>query len=135
MAKTDKTMLDDTALEAFFEAGRAHAPDPGADLLARIVADAEAEIDARSAPAPVPAPHRGVWAALAAALGGWPALASMATAAVTGVWIGFAAPDQVNAVAGGLLPAGSIAGETFNELEDLLPGYGGFEGLAEEVQG
>lgn len=139
MAKTDKTMLDDAALDAFFEAGRAHAPEPGADLMARIMADAEAEIDARAVSATGPAPTRaarpGFLAALAAAIGGWPAVASMATAAVAGVWIGFAAPDQVNSVAGGLLPASGVSTETVNELEDLLPGYGGFESLTEEVQG
>ena len=137
MAKTDKTMLDDAALEAFFEAGRARAPEPGPDLMARIMADADAEIDAR-APVATPAARRarnGFWAALVSGIGGWPAVASMATAAVAGVWLGFASPDQLNSLAGGLLPTEDATSEAAYELEDLLPGYSGFESLAEEVQG
>jgi len=141
MAKTDKTMLDDAALEAFFEAGRARAPEPGPDLMARIMADADAEIDARApiaSPVATPAARRarnGFWAALVSGIGGWPAVASMATAAVAGVWLGFASPDQLNSLAGGLLPTEDATSEAAYELEDLLPGYSGFESLAEEVQG
>ena len=136
MAKTDKTILSDDALEAFFAAGRAEAPEPGAELMARIMADADAEIDARSAArAPTPQWQKpGLWAALVRGIGGWPALASMATAAVTGVWLGFASPDQLNALTGGLLLPES-ANETSYELEDLLPGYAGFETLDEEIAG
>lgn len=137
MAKTDRTMLSDAELEAFFAAGRARAPEPGPDLMARIVADAEAEIAAR-APAPLrsgPRTVRARWAALLSGIGGWPALASMATAAVAGVWLGFASPDRIDTFAGGLLlPAGDTA-QTAYELEDLLPGYDGFATLAEEDQG
>ena len=137
MAKTDKTMLDDAALEAFFEAGRARPPEPGMDLMARIMADADAEIDAR-APIGVPVarrPRQGLWATLVSGIGGWPAVASLATAAVAGVWLGFASPDQLNSLAGGLLLSGDATSGTAYELEDLLPGYSGFESLTEEVQG
>lgn len=137
MSKTDKTMLDDAALEAFFEAGRAHAPEPGPDLMARILADAGAEIDARDATLAAARRRRrpGLWAGLVAAIGGWPALASMATAAVAGVWLGFASPAALTSVAGGLLPSTDTGSDTAYELEDLLPGYGGFAQLAEEGQG
>lgn len=137
MSKTDKTMLDDAALEAFFVAGRAHAPEPGADLMARIMADADAEVDARMAvhaPA-APRKRKSLWASLISGIGGWPAVASMATAAVTGIWLGFATPDQMNALAGGLLPSDGGSGEIAYELEDLLPGYSGFEDLTEETMG
>lgn len=137
MSKTDKTMLDDAALEAFFVAGRACAPEPGPELMARILADADAEVDARTrlrAPAAQRA-RQSRWAAIMSAIGGWPAVASMATAAVTGVWLGFASPDQLNALAGGLLSTGNTTSDTAYELEDLLPGYGGFESLDEEVLG
>lgn len=133
MSKTDKTMLDDAALEAFFVAGRAHAPEPGAELMARIMADADAEVDART-PVRVPvAPRKrkSLWASFVSGIGGWPAVASMATAAVTGIWLGFASPDQVNALTGGLLSSDGGSGEISYELEDLLPGYSGFENLAE----
>ena len=132
MAKSDKDRLSDAALDGFFAAGRAQAPEPGADLMARIMADAEAEIAAR---APAPAPRtgrRGRWAALVSGIGGWPALASMAAAALAGVWLGFASPDRLNTLSGGLLLPDST---TSYELEDLLPGFTGFETLAEEGQG
>ena len=136
MAKTDKTMLDDAALDAFFVAGRANAPEPGAELMARIMADADAEIDARAAAsAPAGRRRQGRWAALLGGIGGWPALASMATAAVAGIWMGFASPDQINTLAGGLLLPDTAVSETSYELEDLLPGYSGFESLAEETAG
>ena len=135
MAKTDKERLSDAALEAFFVAGRAQAPEPGADLMTRIIADADAVTAAR-APAPRPRqPQRKGWAALISGIGGWPALAGMATAAVAGIWLGFASPDQLNTLAGGLLLPDDAAGATSYELEDLLPGYSGFESLAEESQG
>ncbi len=137
MVKTETEITDET-LEAFFAAGRARPPEPGAGVMARIVADAEAELDARM-PNPVrprPAPRSpGIWIRLLDGIGGWPALASLGAAAVAGVWIGFAAPDRINTLAGGRLLPGLSASDTGYELEDLLPGYSGFEGLAEESTG
>ena len=140
MAKTDKTVLSDVELEAFFEAGRTETPEPGPELMARILADADAEIAAQH-PRPSPVAGRarrqsgGFWAALGEAVGGWPALAGMATAAVAGVWFGFAAPTSLAALTDGLGLLGTSDSELVYELEDLLPGYTGFESLSEEVQG
>lgn len=83
---------NDKALEAFFAAGRGHAPAPSESLLARVLADAEAEM-ARPVPAMAaarPAPRPGLLASVAAALGGWAGLGGLATATAAGVWIGFA---------------------------------------------
>lgn len=137
MAKTDHAMLSDDELEGLFRASRADAPDPSEAVMARILADAEAELAARApTPAARPrAPRPGVWAALIGGIGGWPALAGMVTAAVAGVWLGFASPDQINTLAGGLLLPGTATVETGDVFDDLLPGYSGFESLAEEVQG
>jgi len=133
MPKTDKTMLSDAALDQIFAAGREASPTPSDAVLARILADAEGEIAARA----VPAPHRageirpGLWSRILSGLGGWPAVAGMATATVAGVWLGFASPDQLNDLAGGLLLPDS-SGLTSYELEDILPSDGGFSTLFEE---
>lgn len=137
MAKTDRDMMNDAgrvddALESFFAAARDEVPQPSDGLMARIMVDAEMELAAHAAPAAAPrrAPRLGVWAAITAAFGGWPALAGMATATVAGVWLGFASPDDLNTLSGGvLLPASDTA--TY-ELEDMLPGYGALAGLVEE---
>lgn len=115
-------------LDAFLDAARAHPPAPSEAFLARVAADA-AMVDAaraRSALATgqaaatvaAPAPRRGLQDILRA-IGGWPALAGLATATVAGLWIGYAAPDL-----GGLaLVADSAAAEGVYDLGGLLPEY------------
>lgn len=134
MSKTEHQITDDADLEAFFVAARVQAPDPGPDLMSRVLADAHAEIAARSAPAR-PAPRRrGMVEALLAALGGWPAVAGMVTATLASVWFGFAAPDQVNTLAGGLLWTDATTdAATGYTLDDLLPGSTGFDSILEET--
>lgn len=58
----------------------------------------------------------GLLAALLAALGGWPAVAGLASAAVAGVWIGAASPDLVNGVVG---LGDGVTEETAYDLGDL----------------
>ncbi len=129
MAKRDETTLSDKQLEALFAAARAQTPPASPELLARIMADADAEL---VPPVPARIARRpGLWAGIFAGIGGWPALAGMTTATMAGIWIGFAAPDTLDALAGGVLvPDSSVS--TSYELEDLLPGYGDFSGLLEE---
>lgn len=129
MTKTDRD--DDKMLESLFEAGRAEAPVPSQELMARILADAQANMPA---PAPIaraarPA-RRGLLAGLLAAVGGWPSVATMATATVAGIWLGFAQPDTLNTLSGGTLLPGS-AGVAY-EVDDLIPSYGSFDGLLTE---
>jgi hypothetical protein len=128
---------DDSGLEAFFAAARGAAPEPSAELLTRIMAGAEAELAARAAP-PAAAPRRWRLANLVKTLGGWPALAGMATAAATGLWLGFAAPDSLNTLAGGLLLQDSTTATSYDyDFTDLVPGYSSsFSTLtSEESQG
>lgn len=134
MSKTEDRMIDDAGLEAFFTAARAEAPVPSESLMARIVADAEAETAARAAAKARPARQSrpGLLAVALGALGGWPALAGMVTATVAGVWFGFAAPDEVNALAGGLLWGDVTSGTASYDLEDILPGATGFAAILEE---
>lgn len=139
MSKTDHDHLDDAAeLEVFFAAARAEAPAVGPDLTARIMADAQAELAARAALAQSslgPGRRRGGFVeALRATFGGWPALAGMVTATLASVWFGFAAPDQVNTLAGGLLWSDTTDSATSGyTLDDFVPGGTQLAALLEEA--
>ena len=119
---TDKRPLDDFELDGLFAAARDTAPVPTGDLMARVMADAEAQVAAQATPAPVARP--GLWAGLLAAIGGWPAAAGLATAAVTGVMVGFYTPDTLDDLTGGYIGAALGYG-----VEDFMPSY---DGLLEE---
>ncbi|MCK8463870.1 hypothetical protein MUY35_08425 [Aliiroseovarius sp. S1339] len=136
MAQTDKDMLDDTALDAFFDAARSDIAAPSDALVSAILADAEAhqpQCGSHAGTAVDPGASRGFWADLVAAVGGWPSLAGMATATVAGVWIGFAAPIQLETMSGGLILTGdyTLADESY-ALEDLAPSYLGTSLLLED---
>ncbi|MHA7877142.1 hypothetical protein [Roseivivax sp.] len=80
----------EAALERYFTAGRAHPPALSPELLARLTAEAQGQARAHGR---ARRPARAGLAGLIAALGGWPALAGLATTAVAGFWIGLAPPD------------------------------------------
>ncbi|HQU67937.1 MAG TPA: hypothetical protein PLI43_07035 [Albidovulum sp.] len=115
MAEDD---LNDKGLEAFFAAGRENAPVPSDALLARVMADAEAEM-VRPAEVAVlrPAARPGFLRAAVASIGGWAGLGGLATATAAGVWIGFVGlADPLDA--GGLItPSLSV---------ELMPGADSF---------
>jgi len=94
MSTSDQDHRGD-GLDVYFEAARAQAPGPSPDLLARVLADAEATQQAHptAALARAPASRPGIAARLYRLLGGWPAMAGLATAALTGIWIGPALPE------------------------------------------
>jgi len=92
MSMSDKEQAEG-GIDVFFEAARAQAPGPSPDLLARVLADAEATRQAHPTAALAPAPRPGIAARLYRLLGGWPAVAGLATAALTGIWIGTALPE------------------------------------------
>ena len=77
---------DRTGLNVYLDAARARRAAPSSDLLARIMADAQAvQAAADLRPAPLRA---GLAEQFYRLLGGWPAFAGLATAAATGVWLG-----------------------------------------------
>lgn len=78
-------------LDLFFEAARDQSPAPSPDLLARVLVEAES-VQASHA-VRVPKPRLGMAAHLYRLLGGWPAMAGLATAALTGIWIGAGLPE------------------------------------------
>lgn len=102
-------------LEAFFEAAKRDAQVPSRDLMARIEADALAELDARQRPAGTAPKSRG-WRSVLDALGGWQAGAGLATAAAFGLVLGVSAP-------GLSLNSMTLATDGY-EIGDLAPGYG-----------
>ncbi|MGI1663541.1 dihydroorotate dehydrogenase [Palleronia sp. KMU-117] len=115
---------DAADLDHFFAAARAQRPEPGVDLLARIAAEAEATAAARARPGPASARangrqgRSGVWLGdWLAAIGGWPAVAGLATATVAGLWIGYAQPHL------GAMTLGTGTDEATYDLGGLLPGY------------
>ncbi len=81
-------------LDELFVTARTQRVEPSADLMARILADAEA---LQPKPAPVTAPPRvGFWQNLRATLG-QAGVAGLASATLAGVWIGYAQPVSLDA--------------------------------------
>ena len=109
-------------LDAFFDAARRDAPPLSPEALARMTTQA-LEVQAGLVAPPPPAETRpGLIAQIMAAIGGWPAMASLATAGIAGLWIGAVPPaGLVNfAVTIGAI---SSTAEQDSYLVDPLPGY------------
>lgn len=69
-------------------------PDVPADLMARVLIDA----DQLQPPAQAIAPQS-LWSAVLDLIGGWPAIGGVAMAGVAGLWIGIAPPTGLDAFA------------------------------------
>lgn len=85
---------ENTGLDAFFAAASDEPPMPSGDLMARIEAQALAEMPRAGLRVAEP----GIWTQLLQALGGWPAMAGLAAACVAGVWIGAVSPEGLSSV-------------------------------------
>ncbi len=149
MAKTDKDLLDgarldareDAELDAFFEAARADRAVPSEALMAAILTDAMAQLPQPQKtsqntmkPQASVAP-RSFLKDLIAQIGGWPALAGMATATVAGVWLGMAQPNQLEILSGGVILSGSYsATEATYALEDLVPNDFGLSNILSDEE-
>ncbi|MBR9844401.1 MAG: hypothetical protein GYB25_14675 [Rhodobacteraceae bacterium] len=100
--------VQDQELDALFAAARDDAAQaPSSDLMARVLADAEAMQPKPAAPVVRPQSRGGLVSGILSAIGGWPSLGGLAAATVAGVWIGFSATPTV-------LPDGlaGLVGET-----------------------
>jgi hypothetical protein len=98
---------DEALFREVIGVARAQPPaQPGEDLVARVMADAEQELDTRAA---ARAPRRSALAAVWAALGGWAAVGPLAAAGVTGLWIGLSPPAGLSALSQGVLGAQIVA--------------------------
>lgn len=105
-------------LDVFFDAARRQAADPSPDLMQRVLDDALAEQQRLAAQARPQRAARGWLRQLLSAIGGWPAVAGLATASVTGLWIGVNPPAAVSTTAEAYLNSGA---DTY--LVDLMPGF------------
>lgn len=99
----------DAMLMAMFKAARDEAPQPSADMMARVLAGAGAEAEQLSVTPQVRAPKRGMLANLFEALGGWPAMAGLSAATLAGIWIGVNPPAGLTDQVAGLLGAPDAA--------------------------
>ena len=115
MAMNEQDEPQDETLEALFAEARALRPAPSADLMSRLLADAERD---RPRPVATRPSARGAWREWIAALGGWPAMGGLVAATVTGVWIGAAPPPELSS----LLPSlwGEPVSVTVEADEDPL---------------
>ena len=104
-------------LEVAFEAAGAARPEPSAELMARVLADAEAA-QAEFAPASVPRPRSGYLRQFFETLGGWPAIAGLTAAGVAGIWLGVNPDTGVSDALASYLRAGETAAYTV----DMMPG-------------
>jgi len=95
MTTTDRAEID---LDDLFAEAREQRPEPGPDLMARILADAGqvAAERVRSGPAPV---ARGAWRDWLRLLGGWPTVGGLVASTVAGLWIGVAQPAALSDLA------------------------------------
>lgn len=110
-------------LDSLFAEARAEVPLPSAALTARVLADADALMPQSPGFAPrVAVVKPSLWSVVVAALGGGGALAGMTTAAVAGLWVGFAQP-----VGEGLFA--SVLGNETTTI-DMMPGI---DALIEET--
>lgn len=103
-------------LEAFFEAEKNNPPEISTEFLAKIEADAsdiQAGFDQNTVASDV---TPSFWAALTAAIGGWPTIAGLATATVAGLWIGISPPQGLDSLTETILGSSQ-------EYSDYLPNF------------
>lgn len=112
---------DPEGLEVFFDAARRDRPRLSDDALARMTAQA-LDMQPGRAAAPAPVPRRRLWSQLIATIGGWPALAGLATAGVAGLWIGAVPPAMLQTLASDLTGAAETTEDDIY-LVDPIPGY------------
>jgi len=117
---TDDNNLNEGEIDDLLaRAGDRHMVATG-NLVARIVADADAVSDQRDKiRSPRFAPRQaGRLAGILANLGGWPGVAGLTTAAVAGIWIGYASPDTLTGFTDGYITIG-----LGSDLDDFMPAF------------
>ncbi len=119
MAKSEIGSGTRSDLEDLLDLAAGASPVPSEALLARVLADADAALALRRAtPAVVKVDGSGLFSRIAAALGGWPALAGLASATIVGIWFGYTQPAGIDGVAAGL-----FSSDASFDLGDLMPEY------------
>ncbi|MBS9716987.1 hypothetical protein ACFFUT_08840 [Pseudohalocynthiibacter aestuariivivens] len=114
--------FDSGALEGLFDLARTEKHVPSSDLIVRVLADADTEQAVCRVTSSKPSEAReSRLAVVFRAIGGWPAIAGMATATVAGIWIGLSPPATLEDISSSIL-----TGETDAYLSELLPGFDDF---------
>ena len=112
-------MTERDPLADLFAEARQNPPEPSADFLARVLADAESEQPIASiVQRPSGVAKGSFWSGLFAALGGAAAVAGVSSAAMVGLVVGYIQPEALISLASSYGISES-AGGSF----DLLPGY------------
>ncbi len=119
MAMTETDRETEKRLEALFAQARSEPEEPDAALMVRVLGDAFAEQAAIAVPDDRMTRVRRGWG-LWAALGGWPAMGGLATAAVAGLWIGFSPTLGVGDA------LGTVVGGRTDDVISLVDVSGGF---------
>lgn len=120
---TDANRKDELELERFFAAARAMPAEPSDTLMARVLEDAlTAQTGFVSSRTALGAPdgNAGFWGSIWAALGGWPAMAGLATAVAAGVVIGVSPALGLGETVAGVWD--NTGAESY--LVDIAPGLG-----------
>jgi len=114
----EKNTTSTAELDGLLAEAASLATTPSSELMQRVIADADAVAEAKKVTSkPTPQPRRrGLLAGLLAGIGGWPAIAGLATATVAGVWIGYASPETLDGITNGLLTS-----RTAYEVGDFMP--------------
>ncbi len=116
MAEMDK-QTSEFDLDDLFAQARERDTEPAPDFMARVLEDALAAQPAPVSVAPA-RPRTSRLRQFLTAIGGWPAMAGLATAGVAGLWFGINPPDAVVYTAETVL---GVESDTY--LVDLMPGY------------
>lgn len=112
--------MRDSDLDDLFGAARQQPVTVSADLMARVLSDAEA-LQPRTTTSRRAKPAGGFWAGIFAAIGGAGGLAGLSTAALAGIWIGFAQPLDLSTVTDAIWADETVAGSV-----NILPGFDDF---------
>ena len=116
---------DEFDLDKLFDAAKSKPVEPSTDFFARVLSDAEAMQPAAPGVIKTPVRHKNgisdFFQGLSEAIGGWPGFAGLATAAVTGLWIGISPPSGL------IEPIGSVLGTDTSAFTDALEYGDGFD--------
>lgn len=112
--------MQDSDLDDLFATARQQPAGVSAALMARVLSDAD-DLQPRNDALPARKGRAGFWAGFVAAIGGAGGVVGLSTAAMAGVWIGFAQPNALTTVTDRFLPDETVSGTV-----DVLPGFDDF---------
>lgn len=115
----EKNIFDDAAMEALFSEARNTQTVASDDLMARIMADAEAHLPQASGFGAVRSAPQSRWRLMLVAIGGWGAATGLATATMAGLAFGLFLPDTFSDLATNYTNSAVVS----YDLSDLTPSF------------